>query len=81
MPLQKFVGNIYSVLVEILLWIVPIVGAVAGYIASDSIFYDGRHLLWIIIGIIAGLLTDVILFGPIIILFNIRASLKTLETK
>jgi hypothetical protein len=81
MPLQKLVGNIYSVLVEILLWILPITGAVAGYIAAENILYDEKRFLWVVLGIIAGLLVDVILFGPVIILFNIRASLKNIENK
>jgi hypothetical protein len=81
MPLQKFIGNVYSVLVEILLWILPVIGAISGYIAVENVFYNGNYFLWIILGIIAGLLIDVILFGPIILLFNIRSSLKNIEDK
>jgi hypothetical protein len=81
MPLQKLVGNIYSALVEILLWLMPIIGAVAGYFAAENIFYDGNYFLWILLGIVAGLLLDVILFGPVIILLNIRASIKDIENK
>jgi hypothetical protein len=39
------------------------------------------HLGFALLGLIAGLLLDVILFGPVIILFNIRASLKNIESK
>jgi hypothetical protein len=81
MPLQKFIGNIYSVFVEIMLWILPVIGAVAGYIAAENVFYNGNHFLWVILGIIAGLVMDVIFFGPMIILFNIRSSLKNIENK
>ncbi|GHU49928.1 hypothetical protein FACS1894200_09110 [Spirochaetia bacterium] len=81
MPLQKLVGNVYSVLIEILLWIFPVIGAVTGYIVAENTFYVGKHFLGIILGIIAGLLLDVILFGPVMILLNIRASLKNIENK
>jgi hypothetical protein len=80
MILQKLVGNFYSVIVEILLWIVPI----AGFVAT-GILLSGRrsnfHFGYGILGLIAGLILDVILFGPVIILFNMRASLKTIEDK
>jgi len=81
MPLQKLVGNVYSVIMEILLWLVPIAGAVSGYYATELVFYGGNRVLWILIGIVAGLLLDVLFFGPAIILLNIRASLKNIESK
>ena len=81
MPLQKLIGNVYSVLVEILLWLLPITGAVVGHIAATSVLHDGNCCLWALLGIIAGLLADILLFGPVIILLNIRASLKTIENK
>jgi hypothetical protein len=81
MPLQKFIGNVYSVVIEIMLWIVPIVGAVTGYMCAENVFYDGNHFLWILLGIIAGLILDVLCFGPVILIFNIRASLKKIEDK
>jgi hypothetical protein len=79
MPLQKLVGIVYSVFVEILLWLLPISGAVGGYIASD--FVDLSPFLGILLGILAGFILDVILVGPIIIFLNIRASLKNIENK
>jgi hypothetical protein len=78
MILQKLVGNIYSVIVEILLWVMPIVGFVVA-----GIFLGGRgfNFGYAILGLIGGLIVDVVLFGPVIILFNMRASLKTIEKK
>jgi len=80
MPLQKLVGNVYSVLIEIILWIIPIAGAVAGYFVTEYyyVLYSENRVLWVFAGIAAGLLIDVILFGPIIILLNIRAFLKNI---
>ena len=71
MPLQKLVGNIYSVFVEVALWIIPIIGAISFY------YLLGKDFVWVILGIIAGLVVDVLLFGPIVLLFNIRALLKS----
>ena len=82
MPLQKLVGNIYSVFMEILLWLMPIAGISAGIIAATQFYmFSGNAFVGFILGLIAGLLLDVICFGPIIILMNIRSSLKNLENK
>jgi len=83
MPLQKLVGNIYSIFVEILLWLVPIAGAIAGAIFGDDAWFAGSAsgFLGCIIGLVAGLILDVICFGPAIILMNIRSSLKNIEKK
>jgi len=82
MPLQKLVGNIYSVFVEILLWLLPIIGIICGIIATTQFYlFDGNAFVGFILGLLVGLLLDVICFGPIIILINIRSSLKNIETK
>jgi hypothetical protein len=77
MPLQRLVGNVYSVFVEILLWLLPIAGAGAGYFGSE--YVDISPFLGILLGILAGLILDVILFGPIIIILNIRMSLRNID--
>ena len=80
MILQKFVGNIYSVFVEIALWIIPIVGFIALGILMAG-WNSDFHVGFAFLGIIGGLILDVILFGPVIIFFNMRASLKNIENK
>lgn len=78
MILQKLVGSIYSVVVEILLWVLPI----AGFVASGILLgWDGFHFGYALLGLVAGLILDVILFGPVIIFFNMRSSLKNIENK
>ncbi|MDR0386787.1 MAG: hypothetical protein LBH57_02000 [Treponema sp.] len=80
MLLQKLIGNLYSLIVEILLWIVPIAAFTAtGVLLSGQ--GSGFHLGYAFLGLAAGLVLDVIFFGPVIILFNMRASLKNLEPK
>ena len=87
MPLQKLVGNIYSVVLEVFLWLIPIFGAVFGYFAVEMLVGGWRspngvqYFLGILVGIIAGLLLDVIALGPLVVLMNIRSSLKNIEAK
>jgi len=74
MILQKLVGNIYSVFIEVLLWVIPIACAIA-----SAFFLKGFY--WVILGLIAGIILDVFLLGPVIIFLNIRLSLKNIENK
>ena len=75
------VGNIYSVFMEILLWLMPIAGIIAGILAATEFRILPNAFLGFILGLLLGLILDVILFGPIIVIMNIRASLKNIENK
>ena len=80
MFLQRLIGNIYSIFMEILLWLIPIIG----FLAAGIIFEDEKNNFQIgyaVLGLLVGLIIDVILFGPVIVLFNIRTSLKNIEKK
>jgi len=82
MYLQKLIGNMYSVIVEILLWVIPIALFIAfGVYFGSSWYGNGFKIGYAFLGLIVGLILDVVLLGPVIILFNIRASLKNLENK
>jgi len=74
MILQKLVGNIYSVFIEVLLWVIPIACAIIA-----GIFLDGFY--WVILAFIAGIIADVFLLAPVVVLLNIRSSLKNIENK
>ena len=78
MVLQKLVGNIFSIFIEIVLWIIPVAGAVV-----PAFFLNGLGLVipGMIGGFIAGIIVDVYLLGPIVVLLNIRSSLKNIENK
>jgi len=80
MILQKLIGNIYSVCIEVLLWVIPIACAITLGILLNNLS-NGSAILGFIVGIIAGIILDVILLGPVIILLNIRSSLKNIENK
>jgi hypothetical protein len=75
MPLQKLIGSIYSIIMEIVLWLIPI----GGFITLGIIFGNDFSIGFAFLGILAGLILDVLLFGPIIILLNIRTSLINIE--
>ena len=80
--MQKLIGNIYSVIVEILLWLIPITGIIGGIISAKEFYlFDGNVFVGFILGLLAGLLLDIICFGPVIILMNMRSSLKNIENK
>ena len=82
MPLQKFIGNVYSVFIEILLWLMPIIGIIGGIIATREFYlFDRNPVFGFILGLLVGLIIDVIFFGPVIILMNIRSSLKNTTNK
>jgi len=77
--MTRFIGFLYSIIIEILLWLFPFIGLAAGLMIYETrLFTDFGNYLWIF-GIIVGLLLDVLLFGPIIVLLNIRTSLKEIE--
>jgi len=80
MILQKFVGDIYSIIVEIILWLIPIAGFVVSGILLAG-WNNNFHIGFAFLGLLAGLILDVILFGPVIIFFNMRSALKNIENK
>jgi len=79
MILQKLIGNIYSIFVEIALWVIPIAGFVAMGILLSG--WSNFHVGYAFLGLLAGIILDVILFGPVIIFLNMRNSLKNIEKK
>ena len=80
MILQKLIGKLFSVFIEIFLWIIPIVGFIASGILLSG-WRSSFHFGYAILGLVIGLICDVIFFGPIVILLNIKASIKNIENK
>ena len=69
MILTRLVGKIYPVFIEIILWVIPIACAVtAGFLLK------GFH--WGLLGIVAGILLDMIILVPVVFLLNFSSSLK-----
>ena len=79
MLLQRLIGNIYSILIEIILWLVLIASTISGGIIFPL---NGLSIgLGIILGLILGILINLILLSPLVILLDIRNSLKIIEKK
>jgi len=81
MILQRLIGNIYSVFLEIMLWIIPIGCIIIGIQLATEYDILPDAFIGFILGVIVGLFLDIFLFGPVIIKLNIRASLKNIEKK
>jgi len=75
MILQKWIGKYISGFLELLLWVIPILCAIFGHIIGKNIFGQNNPG-FVMLGIFAGLIMDIVLFGPLIILLEIRKSLK-----
>jgi len=80
MPLQKLIGNIYSVFIEVILWLIPIIGITLGIILAKEhhLFYEDTFIGFIV-GLLAGIILDIMWYGPMIVIMNIRSSLKNIE--
>jgi len=82
MILQEAIGNLYSIFIEVLLWIIPIACAITLSILLNKLIMNKLVvILGFIAGIIAGIILDIILYGTAIILINIRSSLKNIKNK
>jgi len=75
---QKFIGNFYSILIEIVLWLIPFAGLIFCQMIP-GLRYGVNRLLGMFLGLIGGIILDIILFAPLVMLLNIRESLKNME--
>jgi hypothetical protein len=86
LPLQTLIGNHYSILLEIFLWLFPIGGGFAGYYLAGLIFgkrlfhlqnaTTEQHVKGVLIGILVGIILDILYLGPKILLLDIRSGEK-----
>jgi len=74
---KKLIGNLYSILIEILLWLIPI----GGFITFGIIFGNNFNYGYAFLGLIVALFIDAIILGQIVIILNIRTALKNIEKK
>jgi hypothetical protein len=75
----KIIGKIYFAVVEIFLWLIPIAGGVLGNFFAEEYYMDSSTL--VVLGVLAGIIIDLLFFGPVVILLNIMSSLKNIESK
>jgi hypothetical protein len=71
--LSKIVVNLYSVLLEICLWLILLGGAIGGWQAKG---FKGA-----ILGIVAAAIFGVVFFGAFLVLDDIRNRVKAIESK
>jgi hypothetical protein len=86
--LSRLIVNVYGWIIEIWLWFVLLVSAVVGFHMAVSILKDAgavleNELAWKILGAVVfplfAFLALAVLFGPILVLVDIRKSVRALE--
>lgn len=86
MILQKLIRKILPIAIEILAWLI-IIGAIIFSIfisKSLSFFYEENiyiKIVIILLGLLLGIILDILILGPITILLDIRKFLKEKEDK
>jgi hypothetical protein len=92
--LTRFVVDVYAWLTEIYLWLVVLLSSIAGYHYAAPIFnpllngaglmlesHVGGKVIGGLIFAIAAFLVSAVVLGPILVLFDIRKSIRTLEAR
>ncbi|WP_456413680.1 hypothetical protein [Oceanithermus profundus] len=70
----RLVANAYEILIEIMMWVVLILGALQGYAVGPS-------FLGLVFGLLLALLFDVVVFGTLVILLEIRNDLRKIAQR
>ncbi len=88
--LTRLIVDVYAWIIEIYLWLVVLIAGVAGYHYGSNLFgtfglYLEPHLIGKLTGALicalAGLLVSSVVMGPILVVFDIRKSIKSFEMK
>lgn len=79
MVLQKLLGKVYVVVVEVLLYLIILAGGVAGAIMFSQM--DLPAVLGVIVGLVIGFIADLVILGPFVLVLDIRNSLRKIEDK
>lgn len=86
--LSRLIVNVYSWIIEIWLWFVLLISAVVGFhmvvpILKDAGIVLENEVAWKILGAVVfpffAFLSLAVLFGPILVLVDIRKSVRALE--
>jgi hypothetical protein len=76
--LKKLIGEILSGVLELILWLTIIAGVVIGYNFGARI---GNGFLGMLLGGLAAFLYDIIVFGFLILLMNIRDDIQKIQKR
>jgi hypothetical protein len=87
--LTRLIVNLYAWIVEIALWLTLLISGVAGYYLTVPLLNAGglipeNELAWKVYGalfiLVATFLVLAVFIGPLLVLLDIRKSVKALET-
>ena len=87
--LNKLIVDIYGWIIEIWLWLILLVSAVAGFHRTVPILKDAGAILeneiaWSVLGAVvtpvAAFLVLAVVFGPILLIVDIRKTVRAIET-
>ncbi len=70
----RLVANAYEFLIEVAMWIVLVLGALQGYAV-------GQSLIGALFGLSLALIFDVVVFGTLVILLEIRNDLRKIARR
>ncbi|MGQ0578932.1 MAG: hypothetical protein ACT4PQ_08520 [Betaproteobacteria bacterium] len=88
--LTRLIVDVYAWIIEIYLWLVLLISSVAGYLYSVPILKGaglilepqaGGKILGALLFASAAFLVSAVVMGPILVLFDIRRSIRSLEAK
>jgi hypothetical protein len=76
MSLKSFIVDTYSVILEIILWLIIILGASVGYYVENKVFNIDGWFYGVALGALVGFIFDAIFFGSLALILDIRNTLK-----
>ena len=88
--LTRLIVDVYAWVIEIYLWLVLLISSVAGYHYAVPILKDaglilepqaGGKIVGALIFALAAFLVSAVVMGPILVLFDIRKSIRSLEAR
>jgi hypothetical protein len=71
--LSKIVVNVYTVLLEVSLWLMLLVGAIGGW--------QAKGFLGMLVGVVLAAIFGAVFFGAFLVLDDIRNRVKAIENK
>jgi hypothetical protein len=89
MRIHRGFGEAVSIAVDILLWVLPTGGTIAGGVVCGLDFRYGapsegealKFIGGIFIGFICGVIADFVMLGPLVVLLNIQDDLAAIRDK
>jgi hypothetical protein len=81
MSLKSTIVDAYSVILEIVLWLVIIFGAIVGYYVQNNVLYKDGWFWGVALGALGGFIIDAIVFGGLALILDIRDTLKEIAKK